>query len=208
MKLRAFHGNGLKPAVLKRALVREMEKHRRQDQIIKGTYGKMNGEWKGCAVGCSIHSLNALQGKDRETSKHSVFEEIGIPQSLAHLQDQIFESLPIGKNSRFAVDFWKAIRPGVDLSKVTAKFLVWTLLDKKHGAIRQAPADKFKDCHDAILACALLWQNYLKIGKFDESAAWSAESAASAVRSAAWSAARSDFWKAASVTLLKLLAKA
>ena len=36
---------------LKELMVEEMESHHKNDQIIKGTYGKMNGMFKGCAIG-------------------------------------------------------------------------------------------------------------------------------------------------------------
>lgn len=216
----------------RRAFIAQIKLHRAQDQIISGTYGKENGIWRGCAVGCSIHSLNALRGTYYDTSEHAISETIGIPQSLYHLQDAIFEGLPQENRAAFVEDFATSIRAGADLSRVTAQFLVWCLLDKKHGTIRHAPSETFGDCHRAILGAAALWQGYIKTGKISawraaaRAAARSAESAARAAASAAWSAAarsaaRSaesaasaesatahDFWRATSVTLCKLLRKA
>src|SRR4051812_3973992 len=81
---------------LKEMFVSEIEEHRKADQIIKGTYGEgSNGDWKGCAVGCSIHSLNRKLHKSYATNDHSVYEtELGIPEWLARLEDTIFEGLP------------------------------------------------------------------------------------------------------------------
>src|SRR6266516_1778864 len=81
---------------LKTDFLTEITKHEKADQIIQGTYGEGEGDsWRGCAVGCSIHSLNRLQGKDFSTSSHKVYEtELGIPEWLARLEDRIFEGLP------------------------------------------------------------------------------------------------------------------
>ena len=207
MKMLAYNND----PKLRRAFLAQIRLHRKQDQIVKGTYGQQNGHWRGCAVGCSIHSLNAIQGTTYSTDDHAASEKIGIPQALYRLQDSIFEGLPSKKNAAFVVDFAQAIPCGADLSKVTAQFLVWCLLDKKHGAIRHAPADKFKDCHQAILASAALWQNYIKTGKHGASAARSAARSAASAASAAWSAesaAQYDFWQAAAATIIKLLKKA
>ena len=213
-----------KPA-LKKKIVAVIRQHHKADEIIHGTYWKSG---KGCAVGCSVDAINRALKTRHEHDSHGASEAIGIPQSLYRLQDSIFEGLANGHAKDFPLAFASAIRPGADLSKVTAKFLVWFLLDKKHGAILHAPKDKFADCHNAILAAAAVWQTYIKTGKVDASAAWSAESAA---RSAAWSAesaaesaasaaggaesaesaesaARLQFWKAAAATMINLLKKA
>jgi hypothetical protein len=174
----AYHGN----KEVKNAIVARLTEDAKLDRIVHGQYWE-NG--KGCAVGCTIRG-----------SDHSKYEtELGIPQSIARLEDSIFEGLSNGAAQKFPIDFVKAIQPGADLSKVTAKFLVWCLMDKKHGAIRQAPKDKFADCHNAIIAAAAVWQNYIKTGKVDKnaaaSAAWSADSAESVAWRAAASAAKS-----------------
>lgn len=73
-------------------IVAEIIRHREADQIKQGTYGEVsNGNWKGCAAGCAIHSLNLKLGKNYSTSDHSVYEkEFGIPRILAKLQDLVF----------------------------------------------------------------------------------------------------------------------
>ena len=124
----AFHGD----AQLKRDLPMEVADHRLHDQIIKGTYGQgSNGDWKGCAVACSIHSLNRKNGRKRyDTSDHSAFEPLaGVPRQLAHLQDYIFERLPEPKHIDWPERFWAAIQPGADLSLVAPRFVHWLLSD-------------------------------------------------------------------------------
>lgn len=89
---------------LKDELVAEIIKHREADQIIQRTYGsEVDGVWKGCAVGCAIHSLNVSKGKNLKTSDHSVYEtEFGIPRILARLEDRIFEGLSVEDSIPFA----------------------------------------------------------------------------------------------------------
>ena len=70
----------------KDSLLAEIIRHQEADQIIQGTYGndKAGKSWKGCAVGCSIHSLNKLEGKEFKLRDHHVYEtELGIPESIA-----------------------------------------------------------------------------------------------------------------------------
>jgi len=106
-----------------------VEKHRIQDQIIQGTYGEEeNGKWKGCAVGCSIHSLNLRLGKDLDTSNHKVYEtELGIPEWLARLEDRIFEGLPKEEAVLWPGKFLESIQVGVDLEPVKYKFCAFLL---------------------------------------------------------------------------------
>ena len=101
-----------------------IEKHRQADHIIQGTYGEdSNGYWKGCAVGCSIHSLNRLKGKKFSTSDHSIYEtELGIPEWLARLEDTIFEGLPKAEAVKWPERFTQAIPVGADLGPVKCQF--------------------------------------------------------------------------------------
>src|SRR3990167_556792 len=94
-KLKAFHGD----PELKKNLVAEILNHQKLDMIVKGTYGKENGTWKGCAVGCSIHSYNLRYKKSIMTDNHKAYEaEFGIPESLARLEDYLFENMPNDKS--------------------------------------------------------------------------------------------------------------
>ena len=45
--MKAYHNN----PQLKAGMLEEMERHRAQDQIERGTYGRdFNGQWRGCAA--------------------------------------------------------------------------------------------------------------------------------------------------------------
>jgi len=83
----------------KAAFLAEISKHEEADALLKGTYGEFDPTFKGCAIGCSVHSLNTLQGKpqddDTKFADHGrVANELGFPLWLAYLEDNLFESLP------------------------------------------------------------------------------------------------------------------
>lgn len=130
---------------LKTDLLKEVKKHEAADQIVQGHYGKENGKWTGCAVGCAIHSLNLIMGKKHDYGDHSVYEsEFGIPRIIARLQDRIFEGLPKERAKKFPFEFLSAVPIGKDLNLVWRKFLIWLLIDEKEGVIRHAKTDQTK----------------------------------------------------------------
>ena len=97
MGLIAYHGS----IAEKRAALKQIKAHAKADEIVKGQYWE-NG--RGCAIGCQIHS-----------GKHSEYEpRFGIPIQLAHLEDQIFESLNNGESKTWPIRFMSAIKPGAD----------------------------------------------------------------------------------------------
>jgi hypothetical protein len=186
-KLRAFHNNHQ----LKVDMVSEIFNHQKQDQIVQGTYGQENGKWRGCAVGCSIHSYNLRYGKDIPTGTHSAYEtELGIPASLAHLEDYLFEAMPTEDAVKWPAEFMKAINVGVDLSLVAPKFIAGVLRDVVKGKYVRDDKDVVK----SVIDVAILWEKVIAGKKVEPAARSAAESAA---RSAAESAARSAAWSAA-----------
>jgi hypothetical protein len=180
----AFHND---PKV-KRKYLDRVRRHARADQIIKGRYWE---EGRGCAVGCTIHSYD-----------HSAYErELGIPQSIARLEDTIFENLPLEDAKLWPEKFLKVIHPGADLKLVTARFMLWLFADEKHGVIRFVPAKTFPKQRAALEIVVHLYRR--KLAGDDPSerewsdaarAAWAAEAAAAAA--AAWAAAAAA-WAAA-----------
>ena len=129
----AYHGS----QSLKNKLLTQIEIHRKADAIVAGTYGKLNGQWKGCAVGCSVRSLDIIDGKLgdcinnawAENIHQRLSERMGIPLELARLEDTIFEGLPEsgpkGKvRAHWPTQFAYAINPGADLTLVWPKFAV------------------------------------------------------------------------------------
>jgi hypothetical protein len=131
---------------LKSDLITEVLRHQELDQIIQGTYGKENGIWKGCAVGCSIHSLNKIRNKNYAYGDHSVYEkEFGVPRIIARLSDKIFEGLAVNEAKEFPLRFWNAVQIGKNLDPVWRKFLVWLLIDENDGVIKHEKTDQTKE---------------------------------------------------------------
>ena len=186
-KLRSFHNN----PKLKKDIVAEILNHQKQDQIIQGTYGVENGKWKGCAVGCSIHSYNIRYKKEIPTNNHKAYEtELGIPESLAQLEDRLFEGMSQEHALKWPAEFMKSIPVGADLSLVAPKFISATLRDLL--SVREVKDDK--EVSKQVLHIAKMWDRVVN-GRPPKAAAWSA------AESAAWSAA---YYKM-SRRLLKLL---
>lgn len=132
--LLAFHSY---PAIKKKYLAR-VKAHAEADAIVKGQYWD---EGKGCAVGCTI------EGND-----HSRYEyELGIPATIAYLEDTIFEGLPNKEAMKFPEKFLKAIPVGADLSLVAAKFMVWQFEDEKFGLKN---IDEIKSDAEVMEVCA------------------------------------------------------
>jgi hypothetical protein len=208
----SFHNN----QALKDLMVKEVEKHRKADQILQGTYGEENGKWKGCAVACSLRSLDIIQGKKTKTkyNDHKRYEtDLGIPEWLARLEDTIFENLPTNDALKWPTQFIKAIPVGVDLEPVKWKFGAYLMKENINRVKALNIPDGLKsEVIDAIRKVLAVHQNAIKTGVWDKSAAKSAaKSAKSAVRSArsarfaaefaaefaaqsAWSAAESTAW--------------
>jgi hypothetical protein len=146
-------------AKLKERFIVELQKHYDADQIVQGTYGEENGSWKGCALACSLRSLDIIDGKELQTeySTHQEYEtRLGIPATIAHLEDRIFEGLPVDKEKEWPLRFGKAIPVGADLSLVTPKFLVWLLKDVKQYATDSpdvlAAIDKVITLYERVIA--------------------------------------------------------
>jgi hypothetical protein len=184
---------------LKTMVVAEMKKHQEQDQFIKGRYSEQeDGIFKGCAVGCTIDSINKVLGKSYDESSHSVFEEtIGVPEWLARLQDTLFEHLPKDENSQFAVDFLDAIPVGVKLGPVKWKFCAFILKENidRVTSLSNLPDEIRENIVESIRKVLKVHESAIEIGAWNDSAAASAaesaDSAAFAARSAAWYAAAS-----------------
>ena len=119
-------------ADLKAALITEIGKHEAADEIAKGTYGSMNGQWRGCAIGCSLRSLNRIQGAEdinARTGLHERFpSELGLPLWLGFLEDSIFEQLPDDLAKMWPRRVMESIPVGAVISdRVLGQILIWVL---------------------------------------------------------------------------------
>src|SRR5688572_21896458 len=91
--MKAFHGD----ETLKADILKEVAWHREQDKLVRGTYGQLSDgdKFKGCAVGCTLHSYARIKGiKKMALGDHAAYEELlGVPRVLAKLEDGAFERL-------------------------------------------------------------------------------------------------------------------
>lgn len=79
----AYHGK----QEIKQKYLDRVAEHRRLDHLVQDAGWEKNGTIKGCAVGCTLEKYSHVSYED----------ELGIPQMLAHLEDCIFEGLPVKK---------------------------------------------------------------------------------------------------------------
>lgn len=114
------------PIVTRKAFLAELQRHADADQIVQGQYWK---DGRGCAVGCSLHSISRLIPNPQVAcSDHNKLAEIiGFPPQLAHLEDTIFEGLPVNLARQWPMRFSNAIRQNADLSNVWPQFATWML---------------------------------------------------------------------------------
>ena len=183
-KLIAFHGD----KKLKTAMLRELTWHAVQDKIVKGTYGdtRNNRDFRGCAIGCAVHSLARIQKRHLNTSDHFLLQsELGIPAEIAFLMDGIFEMLPHDDAMLWPRRVIASIRPGADLAMVIPQFLLWVLADPETGSIVYSEAPETKRFIEAVIA---VFEEWVKSGQRpnDDShlgkVAWDARAAARAAR--------------------------
>jgi hypothetical protein len=184
--MQAFHGK----QSIKVKYINRVIRHKNADAIIQG-YGYFK-DGKGCAVGCTIHGDN-----------HFAYEtELGIPATIAYLEDRIFEGLPVKEAKRWPLQFLRSIKPGADLSKVWPKFAVWLLTDVKAGVIQyphftdskrsiQNVADLYLRLVDGYTVTKTEWRNaasaaYASAAFAADAAAYAAKAAAAAAYTAAY----------------------
>ena len=122
-----------KPEVKEMYMLRVQE-HRRLDDL-QQRFGYYNFDEKRqrhsmCAVGCTIHS-----------GKHADYETLlGIPRTLAKLEDCIFEGLPVNDARQWPERFLSSITVGADLSLVWYRFAAWLFTDRNRAAIDSVAA--------------------------------------------------------------------
>jgi hypothetical protein len=164
--MRAFHGD----INIKNKYVARVDAHIKADNLIRGQ--GWNGQ-KGCAVGCTL-----------EKYVHSAYEtELGIPEWLARVEDTLFEGMSHEKSKSWPKVFLKAIKPGVDLEKAKAPFLIMVL---RH-TLENFDHDKFPEVYQSVQSVIDLYE----IGEADNQdfteAAEAASSAAEGAK-ASWAA--------------------
>ena len=133
LKLSSYHGD----QAIKDKYIARMKAHMIADELIQGI--GFDGH-KGCAVGCTLNKY----------SHYYAYEmELGIPFTLAILEDNIFEGLNKKDAMTFPIEFLEAIPLGKDLGNIYNKFEIWQLVDETHGLIIKMQTKEEKDiCQD------------------------------------------------------------
>ncbi len=184
---------------LKARFLGHIERHRKDDAFLRGTYGVMQeGKFRGCAVGCSIRSLDEIDGRPLklENGSHKdLAERLGIPLILARLEDCIFEGLPAKEAMIWPGLFASAIPVGKDLSQVWDKFAYWLLVGDV-GVVKLAKTERSKA---AIEAVAQLYMRKLS-GEQVERAEWQGAAAAAAADADAYAYAYAAYAYAAAAS--------
>ena len=167
---------------LKVKTIAAMKADIKAERLVKGSYWN-NSRKNGCFVGCVIRG-----------SAHIKFEtQLGIPQVLARIADNLFERMPYEDAKVFTVNFLKAIKVGADLSGVWLKYMHAMLVDKDIGVINftkkhnvkaavQGVADLFKRKIDGGEVTLEEWRK----ARQNAAAAAAADYAAAAAAAAAY----------------------
>jgi len=128
---------------LKTEVVARMKAHRADDSIIQGLYQQIDPDlasgYRGCLIGCTLPKRPA----DHDSGWHREVEALyGIPDSIGHLLDRIFENLPTedGQHALFAVASIEAIPVGADLSLVASRLMLDILAEPAYGVLDRAVA--------------------------------------------------------------------
>lgn len=199
----AFHGD----EAIKAKYVERVKAHAAADEIVQGKYWQ---DGKGCAVGCTV---------EQSDSPHEAMEaELGIPRELAYLEDTIFEGLTNSEAKAFPLRFLQAIKPGADLSTITAKFMIWQFEDAKYGLKNidevKNDAEVYGFCEEVVALYrrvdagdspteAEFYELYERIDRAPARArAWAP------ARAWAWAWAEDPYWTAMADKLVELLEEA
>jgi len=173
--MKAFTGK-----VTKDQFIKEIKWHKEQDAFIKGTYTENNkNNFRGCAVGCSINSINNLLGTAYDYDEHlDMAETLQIPEWLVRIEDKIFEGLSEKDSKEWPLRFSEAINVGADLDKIKPAFLVYVL-------------ESITVTHEVVHRAIALWKRddlYSNAWKKESRAVYAANAANAAANAAAYAA--------------------
>ncbi len=140
-KFKAYHGQ----QEIKEKYIKRLKAHMEADDLRQGT-DSIGG--KGSVVGCTIP----------DAFHFAYEEELGIPFTIAILEDNIFEVLSKEASKTFPLEFLEAVPVGADLSMVYNKMELWQLIDSEYGLINEMKTDEEKK---SAIDLAALHQNVI-----------------------------------------------
>lgn len=136
MTLQAFYNDPW----IKAEILSRLKQHRAADEIVQGLYWYGN---KGCAVGCTVHKSPSLEDINAPYSAYEA--QLGIPATLAHLEESIFEKLSNEDSKDFPIEFIEAIPVGADISNVWKSLVAWILSNEECGLLRLANSETIRE---------------------------------------------------------------
>ena len=167
---------------LKARYLEQLEAHAAADEIVQGQYWE-NG--KGCAIGCLVH------GHGHE----ELARMLDIPEGILRLVDRLFESLPNAEAKTFAVEWFRDVPVGADLSLVTNKFLVSVLkrnlelpVVRENTVVREV-TEQVIALHERVIAGEVVSRGEWQAARAAARATESVAAARAAARAAAWTEA-------------------
>jgi hypothetical protein len=151
------------------------------DELVRGM--GWNGK-KGCAVGCTLEAY--------DHSRYPI--ELGLPEWVAHLEDKIFEGLPLKESKTWPLRFLESIPVGADIDAIKTEVTAARmnrLIKIQQAQLQLGKHDK--KTNDAILLVIDAIKMVLSAASSASSAAWAEaqSAAASSASSAAWAEAQS-----------------
>lgn len=122
---------------------------------IPNFWNKIEGKFKGCAIGCSLESIGRLKKiKLRKSSHFQYAKLLGIPKWLAQVEDCLFEGMTEARSKTWPVEFASAIPENVDLEQIRPSFLVIIC----ERALTRFNHSKFPDVESALNRSIKLWK--------------------------------------------------
>ena len=167
-------------------------KHRDADMLRPGTYGKMNGRFHACSIGCFAYEVAPEQfsssaGWMDDNQHRIVAKAYGYPEWLARLQDTVFDGLPPEARLDWHVQIADAI---------AGRKRDWQIiLHAVHASILRISYRNAGSASDAVRTVLDLHER-AACGEAIPDASWMAAWVA-ATSAAAWSAAASAAWSTA-----------
>jgi hypothetical protein len=134
--------------ISKAVFIEEMQWHLEQDDFMQGTYCQYDDGtgFRGCAVGCSVHSINKRLNKDYSYHSHrDMAAALGWPEWLAHLADRVFEGLDDEACKRWPLELATAVPEGANLEPLRYPLMARLLEQFREGRSFCEPITRLLD---------------------------------------------------------------
>jgi hypothetical protein len=146
---------------LKTRVLAELATHEAADRLRQhyGYWRQLDGQFRGCAVGCSLESIRAAMGLAQvEHNCHALYETyLGVPQVLAIHEDHLFERLSPEAARQLPRRFLEAIQAGADLSMVFHRWMRAVLAEPGGVQAGVARRPAIKPAVDGVIALYDRW---------------------------------------------------